>query len=169
MVEYTALDADSNEVPGIEVGTAFGSDRGLLLVAKPRAFDFLTFKGERASEVVDVSAEVVTVEEVPGPVVNVLALPEVLWEGEPVAGFEIFDEVVLANESDVVVAFRVVCLVYDSPAPGHAQQAEEISVVVDRVEVPAGEAVTTAVLDSFRQRTLEVGFGCASLKAHQTP
>lgn len=64
---------------------------------------------------------------------------------------------------------RVVCLVYDSPPPGESQQAEEITVLVDRVEIAARTSVVADVPESFALGTADRGYGCASLKAHLTP
>ncbi|MEV5570319.1 hypothetical protein AB0L06_09720 [Spirillospora sp. NPDC052269] len=49
---YTAQDADGRDLPGVSVRTAFGSDRGLVVIAGRGAFrEALAFDGPRAGDV----------------------------------------------------------------------------------------------------------------------
>lgn len=74
----------------------------------------------------------------------------------------------LSNESSADADVRVVCILGNSPEPGHAQQAEQVDEVVEEVRVRAGETVFVPVSQGFAARTEALGFGCHSLKAHVT-
>jgi hypothetical protein len=169
VIKYKALDADGDPVPGIKVETAYGSDRGLLVVATPGGTDVLVFSGDRVDDVVGVEAVVQKTLDAPDMNSSVQIEPELFSHGSPVTKLEAFDEMKLTNTSRADVALRVVCLVYDRPSPGNAQQADEVTVVLDRVELAAGETVSTGVTESFAQRTAVLGFGCDTIKAQLTP
>lgn len=166
---YRALDGDGNAVGGIEVTTAFGSDRSLLVVPPTGYFDVLTFTGVRVDEVADVEIEVVDVVPVAGYNLGEGIEPEALdGDGASVSKFDAFSQIGLANPSDADIRYRVVCLIYDVPKPGNAQQAIDVSVAIESVLVPAGERVIAPVTESFAERTANLGYGCDSLKAHPT-
>ncbi|MFN8022091.1 MAG: hypothetical protein U0Q03_11240 [Acidimicrobiales bacterium] len=169
-VRYSALDADGNAVPGIDVTAAFGSDRSLLVVPATGYFDVLTFAGDRVAEVVDVDVEILDVATADGYELGQVAEPEALAsDGSLLTKFDAFSQVALTNSSEEDAYFRVVCLVYDSPAPGNAQQAVEVSVVVEATLVAAGRRAVLPVSAAFAARTARLGYGCDSLKLHPTP
>ncbi|WP_345454307.1 hypothetical protein [Nocardioides marinquilinus] len=59
VLAYTALADDGSELPGVKVATAFGSDRGGLVVpASTQVYDVLRFTGKDARRVSDVRVEV---------------------------------------------------------------------------------------------------------------
>lgn len=169
VVRYTALGSDGQAVPGIEVSAVYGSDRGLLVALPLETIDILVFSGEQVAEVVDVAAEVQTLSESSQPVGVVLGEPEPFASGTIVSKFDVFDQVQLTNDGPVDAMVRVVCLNYDQPSPGNAQQAEDVTVVADRIRVPAGDSVRVEVSDQFARRASQLGYGCGSLKAHLTP
>ena len=169
IVEYVALDAAGDPVEGVTVTAAFGSDQGELAISSPGGFDVLAFHGDRVAEVVDVDATVVSAEALAGEAAAGPADPIPLFDGDAVTKFDLFDAVEIENATDRAVAARVVCVVYDFPAPGEAQQAEEITVLVDRVEIPGDSTAIANVDDGFLFAAAERGFGCDSLKAHLTP
>jgi hypothetical protein len=170
VVEYTPLDSSGEVVPGLVPRAAFGSDRGLLMVAPGAQFDVLAFDGARSDEVVDVRARVVSVEEFPdvsgGAPIEPVPLSE---EGEVISKFDPFSSVLLTNPESEPVTLRVVCLDYDSPPEGVSQQATEMSVVSARIVVPASSDLTVPASEDFARRTRGNGYGCSSLKAHPTP
>lgn len=169
-VSYRALDARGNAVPGIEVTAVFGSDRSLLVIPPTGYFDVLTFAGDRVREVVDVEVEITGIATVDGYELGKVIEPEPLGpDGSSRTKIDPFSQVALTNTSDRDVYFRVVCLVYDSPETGNAQQAVEVSVVVEPTRVAAGQRVVLPVSTAFAERTAELGFGCDSLKLHPTP
>ncbi len=169
IVEYVALDAAGDPVEGVTVTAAFGSDQGELAISSPGGFDVLAFHGDRVTEVVDIDATVVSAKVLGGGAAAGPADPIPLFDGDAVTKFDLFDAVEIENATDRAVAARVVCLVYDFPTPGEAQQAEEITVLVDRVEIPGDSTAIANVDDGFLLAAAERGFGCDSLKAHLTP
>jgi len=168
-IEYTPLDSSGEKVEGVDVTTAFGSDRGLLAFGAPGGFDILAFHGNRVAEVVGVNSVVVDSTELDGPSAVWPEEPTPLLANEVVTKFDLFDAVKVENSGDTQIAVRVVCLLYNVPAPGEAQQAEEIAVVVDRVEVAAASSAVAAVPEWFVAQATDRGFGCDSLKSHLTP
>ncbi len=169
-VHYRALDAQGNAVPGIEVTTAFGSDRSLLVIPPSGYFDVLRFAGDRVDEVVDVDIEITSVAPVNGYDLDQVVEPEALAaDGAPMTKFDPFSQVALTNPSKGDVYFRVVCLLYETANSGNAQQARDVSVVVEATRVPAGERIVVPVTEAFATRTAELGYGCDSLKLQPTP
>lgn len=168
-IDYEPLDADGNPISGVEVVTAFGSDRGLLIVPPGGFVDVLTFAGTDVSQVVDVRATVLSAEPVVGFGNPTIEDPQPTLDGAEVTNSDVFNELRFRNDGGAGVNLRVVCLVYDDPAPGRSQQATEITEVVSRTEVKAGAVQSTAVAPEFAQRSEQLGYGCASLKAHATP
>lgn len=169
-VRYQALDAQGKAVPGIEVTTAFGSDRSLLVVPPSGYFDVLRFSGDRVNEVVNVDVEITSVAPLSGYDLDQLVEPEALAaDGTALKKFDPFSQVALTNTSKGDVYLRVVCLLYEATEPGNAQQAVDVSVAVEATRVPAGERIVVPVTDAFAKRTADLGYGCDSLKLHPTP
>jgi len=167
-IRYTPLDADGEAVPGVEVSTVYGSDEGRLVVGTGGEIDILVFEGERASEVVGAEGAAINVIELGTSTAPWLTQPQAVRGGVEVSKFEAFEEVMLSNEDAADVSVRVVCILWNFPVPGQAQQAEQVDTVVDEVRVPAGETVVARVSEEFADRTDALGFGCDSLKAHPT-
>ncbi len=167
-MEYTPLDADGAVVPGVEVSTVYGSDRGQLVVGTAGEIDILVFQGERSSEVVDATGTATDVVELDIAPARWVSQPRAFRDGAEVAKFEVFDAVALSNDTSSDVVLRVVCIVWNSPGQGQAQQAEQVDTVVDQVLVGAGDTSLVPVSREFAARTDAVGFGCASVKAHPT-
>ena len=167
-MNYTPLDADGAVVPGVEVSSIFGSDRGQLIVGPAGEIDVLMFEGDRASEVVNARGVALEVVELDVATELLLSRPQAISNGTEVSKFEAFDEVRLSNETSVDADLRVVCILWNSPEPGHAQQAERVDTVIDTVTIRAGQSVVVPVSDAFLERTELFGFGCDSLKAHLT-
>lgn len=168
-IEYTPLDASGAPVDGVEVSTAFGSDRGLLAITPRGGFDVLAFNGTRAADVVGVDSNVVDIDELGESSALAPSDPVPLLGSQLVSKFDVFDSVEISNEGEGQIAVRVVCLLYNAPAPGEAQQAEEISVVAERIEVSGESSVVASASPSFTAEIASRGFGCDSLKAHLTP
>ncbi len=168
-MEYTPLDESGDEVPGVDVSTIYGSDRGQLVVTPDGEIDILVFSGERVTDVVDVRSAAVESEVLETRGSPLEEQPLAIADGVEVTKSDVFDAVELSNNSSVDRALRVVCILWNRPAPGEAQQAAQVDVVVERVMVPAGATVVADASAAFIERTDALGFGCESLKAHLTP
>lgn len=168
-IRYTPVDAAGSPIEGVEVQTAFGSDRGLLALAAPGGFDILSFHGARAPEVVAVESAIVDTHQLSEATASPLGEPTPFRENEIVTKFDVFDSVEVENLGAGSAFVRVVCLVYNSPAVGEAQQADEVAQVVARFEVSGSSRATAAVDESFVADLADRGYGCDSLKAHLTP
>lgn len=168
-IEYTPLDTSGTPVEGVEVTTAFGSDRGLLVVTEQGGFDVLAFSGSRVREVVGVESVVIAVDEPDNSTTLPPADPAPLLGDQAVSKFEVFDAIEIINDGESQIAVRVVCLLYDRPAPGEAQQAEEIAVVAERIEVAPASTVVASPSQAFASQISGRNYGCDSLKAHLTP
>lgn len=166
--EFTALDIEGEPVPGITVATAFGSDRGLLVVPPAGFYDILTFDGERVRDVTDVDIDVTAMRNVEGFALVGEVEPIPISDGVEVTKFDVFSDIRVQNPSSSDIAVRIVCIDYDSPDPGEAQQAVEIIEVVDLISLPPKSTESVSVSSQFADRTAQLGFGCSSLKAHPT-
>lgn len=129
VLDITPLDAAGRRLAGVAVHTAYGSDRGLVVVpARSLVNDVLTFRGRAAHRVRKVRVVIARRILVPGasagdpPVVQRFDR-----NGTPVGTGARFDAFRVSNESASVVAARVVLLEYDHPAPGDPQQAIRVT------------------------------------------
>ncbi|MFE5586167.1 hypothetical protein [Kitasatospora sp. NPDC056531] len=122
VLEFTPVSSDGRVLPGVRVGTAYGSDRGELVVCPGDGFDVLNFSGPGADQVADVLVTVKKLVALPttSPGGYIDARPT--RGGAAVSRFAPFDAVVMHNPHPVPVKLRVVHLVYDSPPPGASQQ-----------------------------------------------
>jgi hypothetical protein len=127
----TPRDAAGTRLAGVAVHTAFGSDRGLVVVpAGALLNDVLTFRGPAAHRVRKVDVKLTRTIHVPGAAKAVA--PEVQRldrDGDPVAGDKPFESFRVSNESAGAVAARVVLLEYDDPPPGQPQQAIPVTML----------------------------------------
>ncbi|WP_369185534.1 hypothetical protein [Streptomyces sp. Y1] len=142
----TAVDGSGKDLPDVRVTTAYGSDRGSLVVQPGGGFDVLAFSGAGADQVADVR---VTVKEsapadLPADASLVEAEPADA-AGRPMSKFDAFEQVVLNNPNTTAVSVRVVYLVYDEPQPGKSQQAVEAVPIGGLTTVPAGGTAAVPV------------------------
>jgi len=122
VLAYQATDKDGRALTDIHVSTAYGSDRGELVVPEGGWFEILSFQGNAVSEIIDVRVTVVSVEAVKYPIVEDELKTQFLdSEGEPTYGGP-FDSVRLTNDGPLNVTVRVVFLVLDEPPPGTPQK-----------------------------------------------
>jgi hypothetical protein len=140
-LSFVALDDDGEPLETVEVGTIYGSDRGL--VAAPadfEVFDILTFHGQGAHKVEDVE---VTMEGVETFADAGSAYPEVEYfgtEGEVVPDAFAADIVRVDNPGSSDYAVRLVGIEWGVPPPGRPQQALRSEFIGDVTEVAAGES-----------------------------
>jgi hypothetical protein len=139
---FTPVNSDGRVLRGVQVGTAYGSDRGELVVCPDGGFDVLNFAGPGAEQVADVRVTVKKLVTLPtaGPAGYIDAKP--IRGGQKVSRFAPFDAVALHNPHPVPVMLRVVHLVYDSPPPGVSQQVVHRTPIGELAVVPPqGELV----------------------------
>ncbi|MCO6008923.1 hypothetical protein NE236_28510 [Actinoallomurus purpureus] len=121
---FVPLDRAGHALPGVTVRTAYGSDRGLV-VLPPRSagFDVLAFDGPGFRDVADVQVTVRHKERSKRPAGAAEELHARRLLGtrftEPLQDF---DTLLLQNTNGVTVAVRVVCILWEHPPPGATQQ-----------------------------------------------
>ncbi|MET9960077.1 hypothetical protein ABZ128_13650 [Streptomyces sp. NPDC006326] len=164
----TAVDNTGKDLPDVRVTTAYGSDRGSLVVQPRGGYDVLAFSGADASQVADVK---VTVKELvpsdfPADVSDVKAQPADA-AGQPMSKFDAFDQVILKNPNNTAVPVRIVYLVYDQPKPGLSQQATEVVPIGGLTTVPAGGTASVTVSGDAKAAVEKFSGGPAvSVKAY---
>jgi hypothetical protein len=130
VLKMTPLDAAGKKLTGVAVHTAFGSDRGLVVVPPGTLVnDVLTFRGPAAHRVRDVDVKLTRTIPVPG-VAESAVMPDVQRfdrDGHAVGVAKPFAFFRVANKSADAVAARVVLLEYDDPPPGQPQQAISVT------------------------------------------
>ncbi|MFC8448709.1 hypothetical protein [Kitasatospora sp. NPDC057223] len=147
----TAVDGAGKDLPDVQVTTAYGSDRGDLVIQPGGGYDVLTFHGTDAGLAADVR---VTVKDLVPTDFSVSAAAVEAKPadaaGRPLTKFDAFDQVILKNPNDTAVAVRVVYLVYDQPSAGASQQAIEVVPIGGLTTVPAGGTTSVAVSGDAR-------------------
>jgi hypothetical protein len=151
VLAITPLDASGKRLTGVAVHTAFGSDRGQVVVPPGTLVnDVLTFRGPAAHRVRDVGVKLTRTIPVPGVAESAVA-PDVQRydrDDDPVATDKPFASFRVSNDSANAVAARVVLLEYDDPPPGQPQQAIRVAKLTGllklaphasrRISLPAG-------------------------------
>ncbi|KAB2389937.1 hypothetical protein [Actinomadura montaniterrae] len=121
---FVPLDWTGHVLPGVTVRTAYGSDRGLV-VLPPRSTgaDVLAFDGPGFRNVADVRVTVRHQEhpKQPAHAAGELQARRLIGTGYTEAGQD-FDTVVVHNTNGVAVSVRLVCILWEDPPPGAAQQ-----------------------------------------------
>ncbi|THA40668.1 hypothetical protein [Streptomyces sp. A1547] len=164
----TAVDAAGKDLPDVRVRTAYGSDRGGLVVQHGRAYDILAFSGAEADRVADVR---VTVKELvpadlPAGSSAIEAKPADA-AGQPMSKFDAFDQVILKNPNATAVSVRVVYLVYDQPKSGASQQVAEVVPIGRLTTIPAGATSSVTVSGDAKAAVQKFSGGPAvSVKAY---
>ena len=153
VLELRALDADGNPIDGVEVSTAFGSDRGSLLVpAHSAVLDILRFRGRGVGRVADVEA---TVSDLTTQAGVEVAYPEVEYlddSGAAVAGPWEAASFRVTNPGEGDYAVGLVGIVWAQPKQGRPQQWQRLVPLADAVDVPAGGRVEIPTKPSARGR-----------------
>ncbi|MGW6916910.1 hypothetical protein ACWGB8_24245 [Kitasatospora sp. NPDC054939] len=142
----TAVDGAGKDLPDVRVTTAYGSDRGGLVVQPGDGYDVLAFSGAGADRVKDVRVTVkeAAPEQLPADASAVRATPADA-AGRPMSKFDAFHQVVLTNPNTAPVSVRIVYLVYDAPKPGASQQVAEAVAIGGLTTVPAGSTASVTV------------------------
>jgi hypothetical protein len=148
-LRFTPVDGAEQPVAGVTVTTAYGSDRGQVVVGSKGGLDVLAFHGVDASEVVDVKVDVTSLTVAKRIVVTrglTIAFQDA--SGGTVDKFGDFDKVLLTNPNDIDATVRIVYIVWDQPTdPKESQQAVSVTPIGGLVVIPH-HGTTTVQVDS---------------------
>jgi len=149
VLKFTALDDSGKAIPGVSVLTAFGSDRGQVVVPPGQAYDLLQFYGTGYEKVVDVEVDVVQAPRVEYPPARVPPTTTALNESGAAARSGAREEpggrytaVRVANSNDIPITVRVVYVVWEPPTEGYTQPWVWAYPIGDLHTVPAKGSVT---------------------------
>ncbi|WP_344259946.1 hypothetical protein [Actinomadura napierensis] len=156
-LKLVPLDRAGHALPGVTVRTAYGSDRGLV-VLPPHSTesDVLAFDGPGFRDVTDVRVVVRRKDHPKRPAIAAEDLRARRLLGTRFTNpFQDFDTLLLHNTNSVAVAVRVVCILWDDPPAGAAQQMVRslpigglISIgPFDEARVPVAEPVRSLARD----------------------
>jgi hypothetical protein len=148
VLELTPLDASGEPIPGVTARTAYGSDRGEVVVPPYTAvLDVVRFDGRRKRDVEDVAVRGrrETAEE-----------PEIqrLDHGREVPYESFFDSVRVSNVDQVAIEIRVVLIEYEDPPPGESQQFIRATVLSSLLKLPPGAEKTLRLPRELRGRVI---------------
>ena len=145
-LEFVALDGEGQPIEGVDVGTVFGSDRGLVVApANYEVFDILRFDGVGADRVEDVE---VVIESVSTFDESGTVYPEVEYldgGGRAVPAPALARTVRVRNPGAHDYVVRLVGIQWNAPAPGRSQQARRVTPVGAPVAVPAKDTADVRV------------------------
>lgn len=166
-LEIVAVDADGQEIPDIVVETAFGSDRGALVVFGGSNYDVLQFDGPARERVANVMVSVTSLRAVDLAPDTEPPTVEALAAGTVVSPSDMFDAVQITNDADVSFQVRVLYLEWEESAPGVPQQAASVTQVIYAATIDAVSRVSFDVAASAAAPVIDRvarGGGAASLK-----
>lgn len=152
----TPLDGEGDEIPGVKVHTAFGSDEGRLVIPpKAAVIDILRFSGKRARDVEDVELEVPSLErvETTEPAPEAVDITRIDSKGRPFKapdGGGFFDAVRVDNPSAGSARVRVALIEWEDPPPGQPQQAARVTPLSDLLQVPGKDSKTITLPPELR-------------------
>jgi hypothetical protein len=148
VLRFTALDEAGNAIPGVSVLTAFGSERGQVVVPPGQAYDLLQFTGTGSERVVDVDVDVVQAPRVEYPPARVAPSTTALGESGAAARSGAREEpggryrgVKILNSNDTPITVRVVYVVWEAQFEGYTQPWVWAYPVGDLHTVPAKGSV----------------------------
>src|SRR3954453_14819361 len=111
-LKITPLDASGQEIPGLTVTTAFGSDRGQRVIASEFTdFDIVHFEGDRAGDVRDVRVEIAKLRQARYPDMPEEVAVDPFEAGRKVDDFNLpFDAIQLHNPNGDPLPIKVVLI-----------------------------------------------------------
>lgn len=163
-LKFVPVDRAGNAVPGVTVRTAYGSDRGLVVVPPRSAeVDVLAFDGPGFRDVVDVRVTVLRTEEpeLPESAAKALEARRVLGD-RPTEPSDDFDALLVHNVNGVDVAVRLVCILWEDPPAGQAQQMVRSLPIGGLVSIAPFEEVRVPVTEPVRG----LARSCGSVKVY---
>ncbi|MEU4214431.1 hypothetical protein [Actinoplanes sp. NPDC026623] len=162
-LEITPVDRGGAVLPGVTVSTAFGTDRGKVVVpARKTTIDVLAFAGDGAANVADVRVSVQEMTTVAFPAAPQDVVVEAVdAAGQSTSKFSTFDAVALANPNSEKVSVGVVCMLWGESPDGQPQQVHEV--------IPVGFTSIARNGSATIRATGDAKNGCGSLKAFFSP
>lgn len=164
-----ARDANGADLPDVTLTSAFGVERGQLVLMPGGDVDIVRVQGPGAAKVEDVALEDLAIEPTDAePVTDDVDVERLDKRGEPLEYAMTARAVRLTNPNDVPVRMRVVVLVLRAPVSGVPQGITQTRDVAT-VEVPAG-ATEDVQLDAPARKLLRRGLtSFVTLKAVFSP
>jgi hypothetical protein len=156
VLELTPLDSSGDPMPGVRVRTAYGSDRGRVVVP-PRStvVDVLRFEGPGARDVEDVDVRVGDFDEVSVEAADEEPVVQRFdRRGRPVGNLEVFDSYRVSNGNDAEIAVRVVLIEWEEPPPGESQQAIRVTPISPVVTIAPNGEETMRLPEELRGRVV---------------
>ncbi|MEV5825858.1 hypothetical protein AB0L25_09800 [Spirillospora sp. NPDC052242] len=163
-LKFVPLDRTGHAVPGVTVRTAYGSDRGLVVLPpRSEAVDVLAFDGPRFRDVIDIQVTVLRTEESKLPE-GAVKWPEArrFLGDRPTEPSNDFDALLLHNVNGVEVAVRLVCILWEDPPPGHSQQMVRSLPIGGLVSIAPFEKVRVPVTEPIRSLARD----CTTIKVY---
>lgn len=152
-LSFVALDEDGQPLTAVEVGTIYGSDRGLVVApADFEVFDILTFSGTGADLVEDVAVTVEEVQMFPDAGSAYPVVEYVGTDGEVVPDAFGAHTVRVENPGISDYDVRLVGIEWGFPPPGRPQQALRSTFIGEITEVSAGESADIVLPARMRGR-----------------
>ncbi|GAA0939397.1 hypothetical protein GCM10009554_29100 [Kribbella koreensis] len=163
-LEITPLDPSGTPVLGITVGTAYGSDRGKVLVPTAGdATDVLIFHGADVARISDVRVSVRDMVTPDYPRAPVFDDPQPRDDsGTPTTKSGPFSAFTVINPNRGQISLGVVCIIWNQPFDGQPQEVLEATTL--GVATVAGRDTATIPVPASAQQARTRG--CGSLKAY---
>lgn len=166
---YTPIDDSGSVVDGVTVRTAYGSDKGRVVV--PRDYtvvDVLVFRGSGTHRVADVRVQVRKYDVVDHPTVDSDVGVEPLdSRGRVVDQHEVFDAVRLSNANTSPVTVCAVFLVHGDVKPDGTQQLQHIARVAGPTDLRAATSTQLRISAEARHANKRfAGRAAVSLKSY---
>lgn len=161
-LEFLPLDRHGKRIPGVTVRTAFGTDRGMVVIpAYGNGNDVLAFDGPGARQVADVKVKVrrtVRIEaKVPAEAAEELTVRRIA-DGHTLPDVTgAFDTVLVTNSYRVPISVRLVCLLWEDPPPGAPQQLVASLPIGGLTRIDPLQVGTVPVTGPATGRTRECG------------
>lgn len=168
VLAFTALDAHGRVLPQVKVTTAYGSDRGNLVVPYGKAsLDILRFSGTGEHQVANVRVTVRSITLARTQAGDYDPAQALNAHGSPVSKFSDFTAVSVSNPDAYPVSVRLVYLVYDQPPANQTQQAVVVVPIGGLVALPAHGKATVQVTGAAARAVAQYSNGPAvSIKTY---
>lgn len=154
-IEITPLDGEGEKIPGVKAHTAFGSDRGRVVIPPEGIVsDVLRFSGPRARDVEDVELQVTSLEEADAEPAPEELDTKRMANGRPVKDGVLFDAYRIDNPNPGEATVRVALIEWEDPPEGKPQQAARVTPLSSLLRVPGKGSRTVRMPPELRKRVI---------------